>query len=356
MFSSFASRKKGRDSPSISCVGCGCRLFNQSYACLTSTSPPANDSDCGHALCFSCFVTALVERDPIDGPISCPSDGCVFNSRSWLSHQYAIKKHKEPTRQSLPEPIRHTPNAIEQPIEHFVSQSHEYRRGRGLITLSVASPLDPSKTCTYSAILREDAVPKLEQKENTTTFVASDLIRTAKGGGNRGSSLKNAISDLMVSSHVGSVIVDFLCSIGLSRHRKNLAVSSDKAVKATLDKGWKPKGRGYGVLQGPYDNMGFRKRTGYNLYPTLLQTGKGLQSVHFGHVTQDIRPLHVQLFANLAKHATISPADGTAGAGVATVLDVRCPRICSHTLEASQGDAETGSNDEHVPGRCFRAS
>ena len=162
MFSSLRRRKRGRDAPSVLCVGCRCRLFNQPYASLTSTPPPDN-SVCSHTLCFSCFVTALVERDSREGPISCPSDGCRFQSRSWQIYEYALTKHKDPILQSLPEPIRTEPNAIQQPIEHFASRSQEYRKQKGLITFSVMSPIDPSKTRTYSAILHEDRSSTLRQ-------------------------------------------------------------------------------------------------------------------------------------------------------------------------------------------------
>jgi hypothetical protein len=101
------------------------------------------------------------------------------------------------------------------------------------------------------------------------TYAAEDLIQTAKGGGLRGSSLKNAISNLMICTAVSNLVVNVLCLLGLSCHRTNLAVSSDKAVKETIDAGWDPTGKGYGCIQGPYDNCGFCKARGYKEF-TLL--------------------------------------------------------------------------------------
>lgn len=70
----------------------------------------------------------------------------------------------------------------------------------------------------------------LRVKERVITYAAADLIQTAKGGGLRGSSLKNAISNLMICTAVSNLVVNVLCLLGLSCHHTNLAVSSDKAV------------------------------------------------------------------------------------------------------------------------------
>jgi hypothetical protein len=82
-------------------------------------------------------------------------------------------------------------------------------------------------------------------KEWVIRYVAADLIQTAKGGGSRGSSLKNVISNLMICTAMSNLVVIVLCLLVLTRHRTNLAVSSDKAVKETLEEGWDPTGKGH---------------------------------------------------------------------------------------------------------------
>ena len=90
-----------------------------------------------------------------------------------------------------------------------------------------------------------------------------------KGGGHRSSPLKNLVSDQLVASNVRDGVIKFFSSIGLCKSKEYILLSSDKAVEEKIRRGWDPFGRGYGLLIGAYDNIGFRKLKGYVQY-TLL--------------------------------------------------------------------------------------
>jgi hypothetical protein len=138
----------------------------------------------------------------------------------------------------------------------------------------------------------------LQVKEQVITYAAADLIQTEKGGGLRGSSLKNAISNLMICTAVSNLVVNVLCLLGLSRHRTNLAGSSYKAVKETLEDGWDLTGKGYGCIQGPYDNAGFRKACGYKQFTLLAVVFYSVVSVIRLGVYQDTtRSIHARVLS-----------------------------------------------------------
>jgi hypothetical protein len=61
----------------------------------------------------------------------------------------------------------------------------------------------------------------------------------------------------MICTAVSNLVINVLSLMGLCRTRTHLAIASDKAVKETLEEGWNPAGKGYGCIQGPYDNAGF---------------------------------------------------------------------------------------------------
>jgi len=106
----------------------------------------------------------------------------------------------------------------------------------------------------------------MEQRTYNMTFAASDLMRTAKGGGVRGSRLKDHLSDHLNIAGVTDRIKDLFSSIGMSRSRNYMNLAQDRAVDKIIRQGWDPKGRGYGILAKAYDNMGMRKRAGYVQY------------------------------------------------------------------------------------------
>lgn len=177
MFSSLRRRKRGCDAPSVLCVSCRCRLFNQSYASLTSTPPP----------CASCVLCQLLSKE-IHARVQSNVLSMVADSRadcgrsiSTLSRSTKIQLFSHVQSPSV------KPNAIQQPIEHFASRSQEYRRQKGLITFSVTSPFDPSKTCTYSAILHEDGQNSEVHSDNSASIGESlhpfhSLLSTLKTG------------------------------------------------------------------------------------------------------------------------------------------------------------------------------
>jgi hypothetical protein len=118
----------------------------------------------------------------------------------------------------------------------------------------------------------ESRKSSLEQREYNATYVASELIHSAKGGGYRQSPLKNAISDFCLCMNASNAMVNMLSSFNLSRSRPNLAITSDQAVNETLKTGWNPKGRGFGILQGMYDNIGYRRKIGYKQFTLLAMS------------------------------------------------------------------------------------
>ena len=114
------------------------------------------------------------------------------------------------------------------------------------------------------------AVCAYEQKQYNATFVSADLSRTAKGGGPRGSKLKDNLSNHLNTSNANKHMKSLLSFLGLSRSKTYLSFSQDRAVKEKIKSGWDPKGRGFGIIVGAYDNIniGFRKRMGYSIMAT----------------------------------------------------------------------------------------
>ena len=102
-----------------------------------------------------------------------------------------------------------------------------------------------------------------KQKEYNATFVSADLTRTTKGGGPHGSYLKDNISNHPNTSNASDQMKSLLSILGLSQSKTYLSFSHDCAVTEKIKMGWDPKGKGYGLIIGAYNNIGFRKRTGY---------------------------------------------------------------------------------------------
>lgn len=109
----------------------------------------------------------------------------------------------------------------------------------------------------------------LYQKEYNSSFVAADQIRAMKGGGHRDSFLKNSISDKLLASNAKTSVIRFFSQLGLCKSPNYITISTDRAVEDKMKRGWDPTGRGYGLIVGAYDNIGFRKIKGYVQY-TLL--------------------------------------------------------------------------------------
>ena len=109
----------------------------------------------------------------------------------------------------------------------------------------------------------------LYQKEYNSSYVATEVTRSAKGGGHRSSTLKNVVSDLLTATNVKDGVIKFFGRIGLCRSKTYITLSSDRAVEEKVKRGWDPRGRGYGIIVGAYDNIGFRKVKAYVQY-TLL--------------------------------------------------------------------------------------
>eukprot|EP00956_Cyclotella_meneghiniana_P039380 scaffold170854_cov20-Cyclotella_meneghiniana.AAC.1 len=157
------SRKRDRNNaqPRGQCVSCSARLFNQSYATFLTAPATEVTGECSHNVCFVCFGATQASRD--SSCVSCPGDGCDLQATSWLVHQFANTRHRDPITQNLQEPVVEEevieePNPINQPIEYFRSRPERYRKERCLITFSLASPDDSSKTRTFTATLREDGM------------------------------------------------------------------------------------------------------------------------------------------------------------------------------------------------------
>ena len=123
-------------------------------------------------------------------------------------------------------------------------------------------------------------IPKIvghtNKKNNNSVFTASDLI----GGGPLGSKLKDIMSNHLNASNGGDNMKSLLSLLGLNRSKNYLSFSQDRAVDEKIKAHWDPKGEGYGVVVGQYDNIGFRKRMGY---------------VHFVMVTILFFPLPIAL-------------------------------------------------------------
>ena len=64
-------------------------------------------------------------------------------------------------------------------------------------------------------------------------------------------------------------VINLFSWLGLCKSKSYITISSDKGVDQKIKDGWNPVGRGYGIIVGAYDNIGFRKIKGYVQY-TLL--------------------------------------------------------------------------------------
>ena len=98
----------------------------------------------------------------------------------------------------------------------------------------------------------------LFQKEYITSYTAAETIRTIKGGGHQSSPLKNLVSDQLTASNVRDSVINLFSWLGLCKSKSCITISSDKAVDQKIKDGWNPVGRGYGIIVGAYDNIGFR--------------------------------------------------------------------------------------------------
>ena len=108
------------------------------------------------------------------------------------------------------------------------------------------------------------------QRERNASFVATDLLRTMKGGGYYGSPLKQLISDHLYVGNVSDALIQFFNFVGLSRSKKTLSLSSGDAVREKIKQGWSIEGKRFGVLVGASDNMGLRRKRGWEQYTNLM--------------------------------------------------------------------------------------
>ena len=156
-----------------------------------------------------------------------------------------------------------------------------FRRAIMSYTLSPRRHLLASSPSESQSI---NVIPKIvghtNKKNNNSVFTASDLI----GGGPLGSKLKDIMSNHLNASNGGDNMKSLLSLLGLNRSKNYLSFSQDRAVDEKIKAHWDPKGKGYGVVVGQYDNIGFRKRMGY---------------VHFVMVTILFFPLPIALQWNL---------------------------------------------------------
>jgi hypothetical protein len=125
-------------------------------------------------------------------------------------------------------------------LSAFIPRSHLSLRKADLSSVLQTTFSPTLMEHPFSRRLLSINLPKLEadfqrnplvNSEHVATFIATDLMRTAKGGGHRGSPFKDAMSEMMISSNVSNLVVEFLSYLGLCRSRQKLTVSSDKAVR-----------------------------------------------------------------------------------------------------------------------------
>lgn len=137
-------------SPAKHCVSSGCSrsVSKQPYIKLVARAGLQANNDCDHLLCMPCFATAVANKGS-DRLVSC--SGCNIKSDTWDLYPFAVSKHKDPVRQSVAQPDPNT-----HPIEYYASQTNLYRKNTAVITLSLPSPDDSSKTRTFVSTLRED--------------------------------------------------------------------------------------------------------------------------------------------------------------------------------------------------------
>ena len=108
------------------------------------------------------------------------------------------------------------------------------------------------------------------QREKNASYVATDLIRTLRGGGWHGSPLKELISTHLYIGNVNDLLFKLFSNICLSQSKKTLSLSSGQAVKEKIAKGWSTSGRRWGLLVGASDNMGLRAKIQYIQYTCLM--------------------------------------------------------------------------------------
>ena len=110
-----------------------------------------------------------------------------------------------------------------------------------------------------------------EQRTRNIVCLATDLIRTASGGGRQGSPVKDLLSNMINTANVPRMMHQLFSSIGVSRSITHINLGTKKVVDDIIKVGWDPKGKGYGLVIQAFDNMGMRKRAGYIQYTLLCR-------------------------------------------------------------------------------------
>ena len=122
----------------------------------------------------------------------------------------------------------------------------------------------------FQARTEDSITSPYQQRTYNASHVAANLIMTAKGGGRKGSKLKDYVSDKLSIAGVSERVKDLFSSLGLCRSIKYMNLAANKAVDSIIREGWDPKGRAFGLLIQTFDNMGMRKRMGYVQYTLLI--------------------------------------------------------------------------------------
>jgi hypothetical protein len=122
----------------------------------------------------------------------------------------------------------------------------------------------------FQARTEDSITSPYQQRTYNASHVAANLIMTAKGGGRKGSKLKDYVSDKLSIAGVSERVKDLFSSLGLCRSIKYMNLAADKAVDSIIREGWDSKGRAFGLLIQTFDNMGMRKRMGYVQYTLLI--------------------------------------------------------------------------------------
>ena len=138
-----------------------------------------------------------------------------------LDKLYYIAKSLSPCLLPPPERVAKSKDAFAcmTSIQHLERDDRSPLR-RFLHGLAGAADLDDSTTRR-----------KYPQREHNMSFVATEMIRTLKGGGvHHASKLKDFISDNLTVAGVPDYIKDFFSECGLGKSRKYINLAQDRAV------------------------------------------------------------------------------------------------------------------------------
>ena len=78
------------------------------------------------------------------------------------------------------------------------------------------------------------------------------------------------MSNHLNASNTGTHMRRLISWLGLSRSKTYLSLSQNRAVTEKIRARWDPAGREFGIVISAYDNIGFRKRTGYVQFVLMM--------------------------------------------------------------------------------------